>query len=46
MGLPGFAALPVEWAIDARIDADWDSLDALQHTDDFQLPDPALPRRR
>jgi len=38
MGFPGFAALPVEWAIDARIDADWDSLDALQHPDDFHLP--------
>jgi uncharacterized protein len=38
MGLPGFLALPVEWAIGARIDADWDSLDALQHPDDFQLP--------
>jgi len=38
MGLPGFAALPVEWAIDARIDVDWDSLDALQHLEDFHLP--------
>lgn len=38
MGLPGFLALPVEWAIGARIDADWDSLDALDHTDDFRLP--------
>ncbi len=38
MGLPGFSALPVEWAIGARIDADWDSLDALQHPDDFRLP--------
>lgn len=38
MGLPSLAALPLEWAIGARIDADWDSLDALQHTDDFQLP--------
>lgn len=38
MGLPGFSALPVEWAVGARIDADWDSLDALQHPDDFQLP--------
>jgi len=24
--------------IDARIDPNWDSLDALQHPDDFQLP--------
>lgn len=38
MGLPGFSALPVEWAIGARIDADWSSLDALQHSDDFHLP--------
>jgi fermentation-respiration switch protein FrsA (DUF1100 family) len=38
MGLPGFTALPVEWAIGARIDADWDSLDVLQHPADFHLP--------
>jgi alpha-beta hydrolase superfamily lysophospholipase len=38
MGFPSFAALPVEWAIGVRIDADWDSLDALLHRDDFQLP--------
>lgn len=38
MGFPGFASLPVEWAIGARIDADWESLDALRHPDDFQLP--------
>lgn len=38
MGFPSFASLPVEWAIGARIDADWDSLDAVQHPDDFQLP--------
>jgi alpha-beta hydrolase superfamily lysophospholipase len=38
MGFPSFAALPVEWAIGARIDADWDSLDALRHPDDFRLP--------
>lgn len=38
MGLPGLMALPVEWAIGARIDADWESLDALRHTDDLQLP--------
>ncbi len=38
MGLPGFFSLPVEWAIEARIDPDWSSLDALQHTDDFRLP--------
>lgn len=38
MGLPSFAALPVEWAIDARTDVDWNSLDALQHPEDFHLP--------
>ena len=38
MGFPAFAALPLEWAIGARIDADWDSLDALEHPEDFQLP--------
>jgi alpha-beta hydrolase superfamily lysophospholipase len=38
MGLPGFMALPVEWAIGARIDADWASLDAVEHREDFQLP--------
>jgi uncharacterized protein len=38
MGFPGFAAAPVEWAIGARIDADWDSLDSLAHPEDFHLP--------
>ncbi len=38
MGLPGFLATPVEWAIDARIDPDWGSLDALDHPEDFHLP--------
>jgi pimeloyl-ACP methyl ester carboxylesterase len=38
MGFPSVATLPLEWAIGARIDADWDSLDAHEHTDDFQLP--------
>jgi alpha-beta hydrolase superfamily lysophospholipase len=37
-GFPAFAALPLEWAIAARVDADWDSLDALRHTEAFQLP--------
>jgi pimeloyl-ACP methyl ester carboxylesterase len=37
-GWPSITALPLEWAIDARIDADWDSLDAHRHLDDFQLP--------
>ncbi|MCW2988066.1 MAG: Dipeptidylaminopeptidase/acylaminoacyl-peptidase-like protein [Solirubrobacterales bacterium] len=38
MGFPSFAALPVEWVIGTRIDADWDSLDALRHPEDFHLP--------
>lgn len=38
MGLPGFLGRPVEWAIDARIDPDWDDLNALRHTDTLQLP--------
>ncbi len=38
MGLPSFSTIPVEWAIGTRIDADWDDLDALQHTDALQLP--------
>lgn len=38
MGFPAVATLPLEWAIGARIDADWDSLDAHRHLDDFQLP--------
>jgi pimeloyl-ACP methyl ester carboxylesterase len=38
MGLPSFAALPVEWMVGARIDADWNSLDALRHIADFHLP--------
>lgn len=38
MGFPGFTALPVEWAIGARIDADWNGLDALQHTDELHYP--------
>jgi alpha-beta hydrolase superfamily lysophospholipase len=38
MGLPGFGALPVEWAVGARIDADWEGVDALGQTEDFQLP--------
>ncbi|HEU4461622.1 MAG TPA: hypothetical protein VFR75_03400, partial [Solirubrobacterales bacterium] len=33
-----FLSKPVEWAIGARIDADWDSLDAVSHPEDFQLP--------
>lgn len=38
MGLPSFSTIPVEWAIGARIDADWDDLDALRHTDALRLP--------
>lgn len=38
MGFPSFLAKPVEWAIGARIDADWESLDAIAHPEDFQLP--------
>lgn len=38
MGLPSFSTIPVEWAISARIDADWDELDALEHTDALRLP--------
>jgi uncharacterized protein len=38
MGLPSFLADPVEWAIDARIDPDWNNLDALRHPSDFHLP--------
>jgi hypothetical protein len=38
MGLPAFAANPLEWAVAARIDVDWGELDLLQHTDDLRLP--------
>jgi uncharacterized protein len=38
MGFPSFLSKPVEWAIGARIDADWESLDASRHPEDFQLP--------
>jgi alpha-beta hydrolase superfamily lysophospholipase len=38
MGLPSFAAAPVEWMVGARIHADWNSLDALRHTADLRLP--------
>jgi len=38
MGLPSFAALPVEWAIDVRIDPNWGGLDALDHPSAFHLP--------
>ena len=38
MGLPSFAADPLEWMIGERIDADWSNLDALRHPGDFHLP--------
>jgi alpha-beta hydrolase superfamily lysophospholipase len=38
MDFPSFLSKPVEWAIGARIDADWESLDAIRHPEDFQLP--------
>ena len=38
MGLPGFSTLPVEWIIGARIEVDWDSLEAARHREAFQLP--------
>jgi alpha-beta hydrolase superfamily lysophospholipase len=38
MGFPGFFALPVEWAIGARINADWDALNAIQHTEQLHYP--------
>ncbi|HZJ28540.1 MAG TPA: alpha/beta hydrolase [Solirubrobacterales bacterium] len=38
MGLPSLAAKPVEWAVGLRIDADWEQLDALAHTDELRLP--------
>jgi pimeloyl-ACP methyl ester carboxylesterase len=38
LGLPSFAATPLEWMIGARIDANWDSLDALRHPAKFHLP--------
>lgn len=37
-GLPSFAAILVEWMIAARIDANWNDLDALHHPADFHLP--------
>lgn len=38
MGLPSFAANPVEWAIDLREAPNWNSLDALSHPGSFHLP--------
>lgn len=39
------SSLPVEWAIDARIDPGWESLDALDHPGDFHLPIPLFHAR-
>jgi uncharacterized protein len=38
MGFPAFTAIPVELAVEARTDVDWESLDAVQHLEAFQLP--------
>ena len=38
LGLPAWTANPIEWMIDLRIDVDWDRLDALQHTDQLEVP--------
>jgi pimeloyl-ACP methyl ester carboxylesterase len=38
MGLPGFSSIPLRWAIGARIDADWEELDAVAHPDALRLP--------
>lgn len=38
LGYPSFAALPVEWAVDLRINPDWGSLDLIEHNGEFQLP--------
>lgn len=38
MGLPALAALPLKWAIGARIDVDWEALDMASHPEDFHLP--------
>jgi pimeloyl-ACP methyl ester carboxylesterase len=38
MGLPAVAANPLEWAVEARIDVNWDDLDLLRHTDELRLP--------
>lgn len=38
LGLPSFAADPVEWMIDVRIKPNWNSLDALRHPGAFHLP--------
>jgi hypothetical protein len=38
MGWPALAALPLRWAVGARIDVDWEALDFESHPEDFDLP--------
>lgn len=38
MGWPAPAALPLRWAVGARIDVDWEALDFESHLEDFDLP--------
>lgn len=38
LGLPEFAAKPVQWMVGLRIDADWEQLDAVAHADQLRLP--------
>ncbi|HEX9968354.1 MAG TPA: alpha/beta hydrolase [Solirubrobacterales bacterium] len=38
MGWPELATLPLRWAIERRIDVDWEELDYESHLDDFALP--------
>lgn len=38
MGLPAIAAWPLQRAIAARIEVDWDAVDAAKHPEAFQLP--------
>jgi len=37
-GFPGFAALPLRWAVGLRIDADWESLDVLEDPHFLRIP--------
>lgn len=37
-GLPEVAHLPVKWLVGARVDVDWDQLDALEQSDSLQVP--------
>lgn len=38
VGMPAIAAWPLERAIAARIEVDWDAVDAAKHPEAFQLP--------